>query len=285
MDRPIQMKDATANIKPSDDKASSSVKEPTTPTNAPTARTERMSSWLRFILVIYLTLIIIGSVYLLIVVWNPAISLNFQNVGKQTITTKIHGPGSNWTNTTMTQEVPVKITNVTSIQTKISPDNKTKTTTEIVRILPAQRLLHMLEKIPPFVDPWFVLTNHEIRLVIIATLFGVLGGTTHAFASLTAWISMDKLNKGWGWWYFSRPFIGGAMAVITYLILRAGFISGSPTAINDFGVAGISALVGLMTDEITQKLRDVFDTLFGIAKPKGEKGENPEPVPSTPSSE
>jgi hypothetical protein len=65
------------------------------------------------------------------------------------------------------------------------------------------------------------------------------------------------------------------MAVITYLILRAGFISGSPTTINDFGVAGISALVGLMTDEITRKLRDVFDTLFGIAKPKGEKGRSP----------
>jgi len=112
-------------------------------------------------------------------------------------------------------------------------------------------------------------------------MFGVLGGSTHAIASLTAWISMDKLNKGWGWWYFSRPFIGAAMAVITYLVLRAGFISGSPTAINDFGVAGFSALVGLMTDEITRKLRDVFDSLFGIAKSKGEKGDSPEPVPVT----
>jgi hypothetical protein len=48
--------------------------------------------------------------------------------------------------------------------------------------------------------------------------------------------------------------------------LRAGFISGSA------GVAGLSEVVGLMTDEITRKLRDVLDALFGIDKPKGEKG-------------
>jgi hypothetical protein len=39
--------------------------------------------------------------------------------------------------------------------------------------------------------------------------------------------------------------------------------------------------VGLMSDEITRKLRDVFDSLFGIAKSKGEKGDSPEPVPVT----
>jgi hypothetical protein len=58
------------------------------------------------------------------------------------------------------------------------------------------------------------------------------------------------------------------------LILRAGFVSGGPTAISDFGVAAISALVGLMTDEMTRKLRDIFDTLFGIKKPEEEKGES-----------
>jgi hypothetical protein len=37
-------------------------------------------------------------------------------------------------------------------------------------------------------------------------------------------------------------------------------------------VAGISALVGLMTVQMTQKLRDVFDAMFGIQK-GGDKGE------------
>ena len=37
----------------------------------------------------------------------------------------------------------------------------------------------------------------------------------------------------------------------------------------------MSALVGLMEDEMTTKLRDIFDTLFGIKKSAEEKGDEP----------
>jgi hypothetical protein len=36
-----------------------------------------------------------------------------------------------------------------------------------------------------------------------------------------------------------------------------------------------------MTDEMTRKLRDVFDTLFGIAKPESERGESSVPLKKT----
>ena len=124
-------------------------------------------------------------------------------------------------------------------------------------------------------EPILMFTNKEIRLVIVAALFGLIGASTHAVSSLTSWISRQKLTKGWEWWYFSRPFIGAAMAVITYLVVRAGFVSGGPSAVDDFAVAGIGALVGLMSEQITKKLRDVFDSLFGIEKPKEEKGDDP----------
>jgi len=124
-------------------------------------------------------------------------------------------------------------------------------------------------------DPEIVLTNPEIRLVIFSTFFGVIGASVHGIGSLTAWISRGKLEAGWDIWYLTRPPIGAALALITYLIIRAGFVTGGPTAINDFGVAGMSALVGLMEDEMTTKLRDIFDTLFGIKKPVEEKGDEP----------
>jgi hypothetical protein len=67
--------------------------------------------------------------------------------------------------------------------------------------------------------------------------------------------------------------MGSDLAVVTYVILRAGLIStpsesGATPDINDFGVAGISALVGLMTDEIMQKLKHVFNSIFGTEKMK-----------------
>jgi len=65
------------------------------------------------------------------------------------------------------------------------------------------------------------------------------------------------------------------VGIITYVTLRAGLLNvGSVGAnvgplsevsvISQYGVAAISALVGLMTDEIILRLRDIFRALFGI---------------------
>jgi hypothetical protein len=117
--------------------------------------------------------------------------------------------------------------------------------------------------------------NKEILLVQISVLFGILGASIHGFTSLAMWISTDKLKKSYVPWFITKPFIGGTLAVIVYALLRASLFSGGMTSngmlsqqvfINDYGVAGISALVGLMTGQMTQKLRDVFDSLFGINK-------------------
>jgi hypothetical protein len=124
-------------------------------------------------------------------------------------------------------------------------------------------------------DPEYLFINRETRLLILATLFGIIGSSLQGIASLTHWISRGKLEQGWESWYLARPPIGATLAIVTYLILRAGFVTGGPSAISDFGIAGISALVGIMTDEMTKKLRDIFDTLFGIQKPPQEKGDEP----------
>jgi hypothetical protein len=63
-----------------------------------------------------------------------------------------------------------------------------------------------------------------------------------------------------------------AVGLVTYVTLRAGLFNfsdlggnvGSISLISDFGVAAISALVGLMTDEIILRLKDAFRVLFGI---------------------
>jgi hypothetical protein len=70
--------------------------------------------------------------------------------------------------------------------------------------------------------------------------------------------------------------VGGALAIITYMILRAGLISGGPANVSDFGVVSISALVGIMSVPMSEKLRDIVNELFGIRKPEIERGESPE---------
>jgi hypothetical protein len=121
----------------------------------------------------------------------------------------------------------------------------------------------------------------ERALVFVSIIFGTLGASVHGITSLAMWYSNRKLKRSFLFWYLSRPLIGAALALVVYLLLRATLLSSSVVEINRnafinaFGVAGISALVGLMTPQITKKLRDVFDQLFGIGKAEEERGDEP----------
>lgn len=65
------------------------------------------------------------------------------------------------------------------------------------------------------------------------------------------------------------------LAIIFYLIIEGGLVKVS-FAINDFAIAAVSVIAGLMTNQAMKKLRDIFDALFGIKKTeKGDELGNP----------
>jgi hypothetical protein len=138
---------------------------------------------------IYLISVIISSIYFLILIWHPGLSENFVKTTRQTTTSS--GPGTNRTFTTIIQDQPIRIVNISSFTSVATPDKKGKTTTENVTVMP---LAGEKFRLLPYAT--YVFTNHEMRLVIIATLFGVLGGASQGVASLTSWLSRDKLYKG-----------------------------------------------------------------------------------------
>ena len=61
-----------------------------------------------------------------------------------------------------------------------------------------------------------------------------------------------------------RPFIGSALAVIVYFVLRGGLIAGEAGAgnVSPYGVAAMAALAGMFSKQATDKLREVFENLF-----------------------
>jgi hypothetical protein len=126
------------------------------------------------------------------------------------------------------------------------------------------------------VDDWR--TNREKNLIMVNTLFGILGGSTYGLASITTWIGNNKYEKSWTLWYVSRPIIGGALALVFYFLLRAGLVGGFPINVGDFGFAAISIIIGLLATTAMKKIRDVFDVLFGIAKRKEDMGDEPTPA-------
>ena len=101
-------------------------------------------------------------------------------------------------------------------------------------------------------------------MFLIAFLAGIVGSTTHGISSLMDFRGNRRLFRSWSLWYFGLPIVGGMVAVVFYIVVRAGFISSNSDAnnLNPFGITAVSVMVGLFTDKATTKLAEVFDTMF-----------------------
>src|SRR6185312_13845702 len=119
-----------------------------------------------------------------------------------------------------------------------------------------------------------VLITREVQLLLLAAFAGALGSFLHALKSLTDFIGNRTALESWFWWYISRPFMGVALALVFYAVLRGGFVIGSPAeakVVNSFGVIAIGALVGMFSDKAGQKLAEIFDVVFKAADPRSGK--------------
>ena len=108
--------------------------------------------------------------------------------------------------------------------------------------------------------------GRDQRLFIIVALAGGLGGLIHSGRSLYEYTGSRTLRRSWLLMYLSLPFIGSALAVVFYVILRGGLITGSSVQANFFGFAAVAALVGLFSPEAMEKLKQVFSTILAPAQ-------------------
>ena len=122
-----------------------------------------------------------------------------------------------------------------------------------------------------FWQPYITL---EVQLFLLVLCAGALGSFIHALKSLADFIGNRTLTASWFWWYITRPFLGMAMAMVFYSLLRGGFLAGTPAdarIVNPFGVIAVGALVGMFADKAAQKLAEIFETLFKSADPRSDK--------------
>ena len=111
----------------------------------------------------------------------------------------------------------------------------------------------------------------EARMLMIVAAGGGIGASIHIATSFASYVGNGKFVASWGWWYILRIPIGIGLAVLVYLLLRGGFMSipsgaGNGTDpqdyVNPFGFAGMAGLTGMFSKQATDKLQEVFDTLF-----------------------
>ena len=106
--------------------------------------------------------------------------------------------------------------------------------------------------------------DHQVVLILMVLMIGALGALVGSSRRFLYFATRDELTKRDEWSYLIRPLQGAALALIVYFTLRGGYLGQDQSApVNPYGVAALSALVGLFTRHAVSKLTDVFDTLFG----------------------
>jgi hypothetical protein len=107
--------------------------------------------------------------------------------------------------------------------------------------------------------------SQEVRLLLLVLLTGALGSCVYGLKSLADYIGDKMLHESWFTYYLVQPFKGAGIALIFYVVLRAGFLAGvnaDAKAVNPYGISAIAALVGVFSDKAFGKLREVFTTMF-----------------------
>jgi hypothetical protein len=115
-------------------------------------------------------------------------------------------------------------------------------------------------------------TTFDERLLLLVIVVGILGAFVHGATSLADYIGNNNFNKSWTWFYLLRPAIGMSLALVFYFVIRGGFLSttGGAQDINPYGIAALAGLVGMFSKQATDKLSEVFGTLFRSAPGEGD---------------
>jgi hypothetical protein len=112
------------------------------------------------------------------------------------------------------------------------------------------------------------LVSGESRLLMLVAIGSYLRSVI-SFASYAATGRMPKST--WLWWCILQTYIGMFLALLFYFIMRGTTMPLQATAdqINPFTITGIAGLVGLFTQQATDKLAAFFGAVsIGSARQK-----------------
>ena len=100
---------------------------------------------------------------------------------------------------------------------------------------------------------------------------GIIGASVHALTSVIDYIGNGKLTVSWVPFYVVRPFIGLLLALVLYFAIRGGFLTASSgTEVSPYGAVTLAAFAGMFSKQATDKLQEVFETMFRTQEGEGD---------------
>ncbi|BCX47479.1 conserved hypothetical protein [Haloferula helveola] len=109
------------------------------------------------------------------------------------------------------------------------------------------------------------LQSNGTLFLFLAFFSGVAGSFIHAAQSLASYLGNESFKRSWIPWYLLRPWIGGALGFAVFVVFSAGLVGASAMsdgAINHYGIIALGFLGGWFSKTTSDKLQEVFETLF-----------------------
>ncbi|MFT4541702.1 MAG: SAM-dependent methyltransferase [Planctomycetota bacterium] len=97
-------------------------------------------------------------------------------------------------------------------------------------------------------------SGYERGLLLVAVLAGGVGATINALHTFTVFVGNRSLRLSWVPWFFARPMIGMGLALLVFFVLAGVVVSGDASVLRPFGVAAVSAILGLFSKRILEHL-------------------------------
>ena len=111
----------------------------------------------------------------------------------------------------------------------------------------------------------------EFSMVLIVLLTAALGSVSVLAMTFSARTGRETLERGFFWWYLTRPISAAGLGLVFYLAVVSGFLAaatsaGQPTLIV---AATIGGLAGLFTDQVYRKLFSVLGLVDSSKRASG----------------
>lgn len=119
----------------------------------------------------------------------------------------------------------------------------------------------------------------SVALILLVLLAGALGGFVHTATSFVTYVGNRTFKSSWVWWYALRLLIGSTLALLLYFAFRGGMLTAQADSgeVNPYGIAALAGLAGLFSKQATDKLKELFDTLFRTAQGEGDARRSDKP--------
>ncbi|MGZ4664726.1 MAG: hypothetical protein ACXV5Q_06645 [Frankiaceae bacterium] len=96
----------------------------------------------------------------------------------------------------------------------------------------------------------------QFSLILIVVLTAMAGSVAIAGLVFSNRAGQRMLEQRWEWWYLLRPLCAAAIAVLFYVVVKAGLLSVSNASSGELAfAAAVGGLAGLFTDRVLAVMR------------------------------